>query len=295
MKITEFISDVFTKFISNMTSMLPGWAKKLLGIDTATDSAVQAAPSPQVMYMTQSQGMAPQLGKGASKNTAKSFQDVIKDSSEFRQAFPLPSGPLASGQSAQNLQLRENESLYRAGIGDDPTVEHYEHGKNSKHRTDQAIDIPVTLASIDPSQGDRVSQFWKDRGYKVIWKDGGAHDNHVHVSWDETQAAPQVPGALPAVKDGVFPASTGAYNVYNSNGQGIASTSPGDHLIATPNVGMPPAGGSNMDETNRLLKDLISQTRGLQMIFEKYAEKSSVVVMGADTTRRLSRTISTMK
>jgi hypothetical protein len=112
------------------------------------------------------------------KASKKTFEQVVADAKEFRQLFPLPSKTPKVSKEPYHLQMRENLTLYRAGIGNDPSVERV-HKPNSSHYTDRAIDIPVPVNS---TTGDRVATFWINKGYKVLWRVSGHHD-HVHVQW----------------------------------------------------------------------------------------------------------------
>ena len=62
-------------------------------------------------------------------------------------------------------------------LADDTAYEREAHS-GAGHRENRAFDIPVPRSS---SQGDSVANFWKQKGYTVIWKDGGLHEGHVNV------------------------------------------------------------------------------------------------------------------
>jgi len=111
---------------------------------------------------------------------------VVQDAVDFRNQFPLGRGTPNSSMTPYELQMRENTMLHAAGIGNDPTVESV-HAQGSAHYSNTAIDIPVNSRAI----GDRVAQFWRSRGYSVLWQVAGHYD-HVHVQWNEgsTQAGP---------------------------------------------------------------------------------------------------------
>ena len=97
--------------------------------------------------------------------TSKTDAQVIKDAKEFKNT-----------PAFRGLQLRENTMLYKAGIGDDSSIDPV-HATNSRHYKNRAIDIPTTGV-----KGDAVAKFWKDRGYGVLWRVKG-HYTHVHVQW----------------------------------------------------------------------------------------------------------------
>jgi len=103
---------------------------------------------------------------------------VFQDASEFRSQFPLARGTPNTSIDPYELQMRENDALYRAGIGNDPKTDRV-HVEGSAHYDNRAIDIPVNNKQL----GDRVAKFWRDRGYYVLWQVAG-HYNHVHVQWN---------------------------------------------------------------------------------------------------------------
>jgi hypothetical protein len=102
------------------------------------------------------------------------WEQVVQDAKAFRKEFPLGNGVPESSKTPYTLQMRENLALYQAGIGNDPTVDPV-HAENSDHYNNRAIDIPCTGVL-----GDRVSTWWKNRGYSTFWKVPN-HFNHVHV------------------------------------------------------------------------------------------------------------------
>lgn len=107
---------------------------------------------------------------------------VVQDAIDFRRSFPLASGVPQSSIDPYELQLRENDMLYKAGIGNDPELDRV-HAQGSAHYSNRAIDIPVNNKDL----GDRVAQFWRSKGYYVIWQAPG-HYNHVHVQWNAGSA-----------------------------------------------------------------------------------------------------------
>jgi hypothetical protein len=62
-------------------------------------------------------------------------------------------------------------------LADDTNYEINVH-RGAGHWENRAFDIPVPIRS---KEGDAVANYWRSKGYTVIWKDGGSHDNHVHV------------------------------------------------------------------------------------------------------------------
>jgi hypothetical protein len=71
-------------------------------------------------------------------------------------------------------------------LADDTSYEIKAH-KGAGHWENRAFDIPVPISS---KQGDKVAEFWRRRGYRVIWNNGdGIHHNHVHVEVPKAKAA----------------------------------------------------------------------------------------------------------
>ena len=101
---------------------------------------------------------------------------VISDAKEFRKAFPLPKGTPQVSADPNVLQMRENTMLYKAGIGNDKTIERV-HAQGSDHYSNHAIDIPVN----DRKTANEVMKWWRSKGYGVLdeFDSGG----HIHVYW----------------------------------------------------------------------------------------------------------------
>ena len=82
-------------------------------------------------------------------------------------------------------------------LADDTNYEIEVH-KGAGHHENRAFDIPVPSKAV----GDKVSQFWKSKGYTTIWQSKG-HYNHVHVEVPKNKAAeffniaPQQPQVIP--------------------------------------------------------------------------------------------------
>lgn len=108
------------------------------------------------------------------KDDNSDWEKVVQDARDFRKEFPLRSEVPLSSTSPYTLQMRENRRLYDAGPGNDPTIDPV-HTSNSDHYKNKAIDIPCT-----GELGDRVSDWWKKRGYLTHWRIAD-HFNHVHV------------------------------------------------------------------------------------------------------------------
>jgi hypothetical protein len=114
-----------------------------------------------------------------SSESAKAPEEVLKDAAEFRKQFPLAPGTPQFSMQPYELQMRENTSL--GYLGNDPTVDKV-HTEGSAHYDNRAIDIPVNSKEL----GDKVSSYWRSKGYRVIWNTAG-HYTHVHVQWDRGQ------------------------------------------------------------------------------------------------------------
>ena len=108
---------------------------------------------------------------------------VSSDIMEFRQ-FRTSMGGDATRRPTANpdyYQIREM-GVYGSGnykispLADDTSYEIGVH-KGAGHHENRAFDIPVPNSS---AEGDQVAKFWRDRGYKVIWRSAGHYD-HVHV------------------------------------------------------------------------------------------------------------------
>lgn len=111
----------------------------------------------------------------------------IKAFRQFRTQLGAPASRFASFNS-QNFQIREM-GVYGSGnyninpLADDIRYEVGVH-KGAGHWENRAFDIPVPNLAA----GDKVAKFWRDRGYKVLWRTEG-HYNHVHVEVPKSRAA----------------------------------------------------------------------------------------------------------
>lgn len=121
---------------------------------------------------------------------------VIADAKAFRAAYPLPKGTPTSSINPYEWQMRENEMLHQAGIGNDPKID-WVHMPGSHHYNNTAIDIPVNSRA----NADKVMNWWKSKGYGVLdeYESGG----HIHVYWDKAPASR--PGATPPPRGAISP------------------------------------------------------------------------------------------
>ena len=114
-------------------------------------------------------------------------QTDIEEFRQFRTQFGYTSERKPT-LNPENLQIREM-GTYGSGnydispLADDTNYEINEH-KGAGHHENRAFDIPVPSKAV----GDKVSQFWKSKGYTTIWQSAG-HYNHVHVEVPKSKAA----------------------------------------------------------------------------------------------------------
>ena len=114
-------------------------------------------------------------------------QTDIEEFRQFRTQFGYTSERKPT-LNPENLQIREMGN-YGSGnydispLADDTNYEINEH-KGAGHHENRAFDIPVPSKAV----GDKVSQFWKSKGYTTIWQSAG-HYNHVHVEVPKNKAA----------------------------------------------------------------------------------------------------------
>lgn len=117
---------------------------------------------------------------------------VSQDIAEFRR-FRTQFGASSNRNPTYDpnyYQIREM-GTYGSGnyqispLADDTNYEINVH-RGAEHWENRAFDIPVPDRS---RQGDAVANYWRSKGYTVIWKDGGSHDNHVHVEVPKDKAS----------------------------------------------------------------------------------------------------------
>jgi len=126
--------------------------------------------------------LRPQAQAGKSR-----VQTDIEEFRQFRTQFGYTSQRKPTF-NPENLQIREM-GTYGSGnydispLADDTNYEINEH-KGAGHHENRAFDIPVPSTAV----GDKVSQFWKSKGYTTIWQSAG-HYNHVHVEVPKSKTA----------------------------------------------------------------------------------------------------------
>ena len=134
----------------------------------------------------QVQPQTPRVPQGQSK-----FERDIMDFRSFRsKQFGAPSERFATS-NMQLYQMREF-GVFGSGnynihpMADDTSYEINVH-KGAGHWENRAMDIPVPYKS---KEGDMVAEFWRRKGYKVLWNNGDdVHDGHVHVEVPKNRTA----------------------------------------------------------------------------------------------------------
>lgn len=131
------------------------------------------------------------------------FESHIKEFREFRnKQFGVPKERFAT-PLPQLYQIREL-GIWEGGkqdnwkinpLADDTAYEKDVH-KGAGHWENRAFDIPVPESS---KQGDMVAEFWRKKGYRVLWRTKG-HYNHVHVEVPKEKANDFFAGKLDAQK-----------------------------------------------------------------------------------------------
>jgi len=131
------------------------------------------------------------------------FESHIQEFREFRNkkfGAPKERSPSANPRLYQIREL----GIWEGGktsnwkinpLADDTAYEKNEHA-GAGHWENRAFDIPVPESS---KEGDMVAEFWRKKGYKVIWRSSG-HYNHVHVEVPKEKANDFFSGKLKAEK-----------------------------------------------------------------------------------------------
>lgn len=113
------------------------------------------------------------------------FESHIKEFREFRnkqfgaskERFPTPNPQLYQVRELGIWEGGKQDNWKINPLADDTRYEKNEHS-GAGHWENRAFDIPVPVNS---KQGDMVAEFWRKKGYRVLWKTDKAHENHVHV------------------------------------------------------------------------------------------------------------------
>ena len=125
---------------------------------------------------------------GVQSGKSKVSQD-IENFRKFRTQFGGTSTKTPTAEP-EYYQIREM-GVYGSGnyqispLADDTNYEINVH-RGAGHWENRAFDIPVPVRS---KEGDAIADYWRSKGYTVIWKDGGSHDNHVHVEVPSEKAS----------------------------------------------------------------------------------------------------------
>ena len=166
-----------------------GVADTVDGFGTSGTKFTDALRSNLKKYITQTtqvQPQTPRVPQGQSK-----FERDIMDFRSFRsKQFGAPSERFATS-NMQLYQMREF-GVFGSGnynihpMADDTNYEIHVH-KGAGHWENRAMDIPVPYKS---KEGDMVAEFWRRKGYKVLWNNGdNVHDGHVHVEVPKNRTA----------------------------------------------------------------------------------------------------------
>jgi hypothetical protein len=193
--------DIITRFSSAVSKFEKGVSSGLFGTlgqkeqETAGDVAQDDYSEPN---LDQYDDTGP-VDYGQMGGT---FESHINEFREFRnKQFGAPKERFATA-SPQLYQVREL-GVWEGGkttnwkinpLADDTRYEKNEHS-GAGHWENRAFDIPVPVNS---KEGDMVAEFWRKRGYKVIWKTDKSHENHVHVEVPKEKANDFFAGKLPA-------------------------------------------------------------------------------------------------
>lgn len=167
--------SLYTGIGDNRASITPQRTAAALMYARQQGSAAARPPAPAVQ---------PQAGESR-------FSSDVMEFRKFRaQQFGAKEERFATSQP-DFYQIRElgiyGRSDYAINpLADDTNYEIEEH-VGAGHHENRAFDIPVPISS---RQGDLVAEFWRNKGYTVIWNNGdGVHHNHVHVEVPASKAA----------------------------------------------------------------------------------------------------------
>ena len=163
--------SLYSGSAKNRASITPGQSAAAL---TQAKAAPVAPPS----------SVAPVVQTGQSR--------VSTDILQFREFRNKEFGASAQRQATYGSGLYKIREMGIYGRGDytinplaDDTNYEIEAHKGAGHHENRAFDIPVPNSS---RQGDMVAKFWRDRGYRVLWRVKDHYD-HVHVEVPADKAA----------------------------------------------------------------------------------------------------------
>jgi len=158
-----------------------GVADTVDGFGTSGTKFTDALRSNLKKYITQTTQVQPQTPR-VPQGQSKFERDIMSFRSFRSKQFGAPSERFATS-NMQLYQMREF-GVFGSGnynihpMADDTSYEIHVH-KGAGHWENRAMDIPVPYKS---KEGDMVAEFWRRKGYKVLWNNGdNVHDGHVHV------------------------------------------------------------------------------------------------------------------
>lgn len=187
---------------------------------------------------------------------------VSSDIKDFRK-FRTSMGGSATRQPTANpdyYQIREM-GVYGSGnynispLADDTNYEIGLH-KGAGHHENRAFDIPVPPNS---AQGDRVAKFWRDRGYKVIWRSAGHYD-HVHVEVPKARAEeffkviPELQKPVPPSDRAKKVSTEPSYSKTKKTVVVASNPPPSQVVINGGGSSLPASGGSDKKALNSLMR-----------------------------------------
>lgn len=187
-------SNVVEQFDAAVSKFEKGVAQGLFGTmsqneDVAQDDYTETNEDQLLDQQSSDQQSGDQPDYGSIGGT---FESHVKEFREFRNKQFGASKERFATPNPQNYQIREL-GIWEGGkqdnwkinpLADDTAYEKNEH-KGAGHWENRAFDIPVPVNS---KQGDMVAEFWRKKGYRVLWKTDKAHENHVHVEVPKEKA-----------------------------------------------------------------------------------------------------------
>ena len=151
--------------------------------DVASDDYVESGEDQQLQTQDETTADYGQLGG--------TFESHIKEFREFRnkqfgaskEKFPTPNPQLYQIRELGIWEGGKRDNWKINPLADDTAYEKDAH-KGAGHWENRAFDIPVPNSS---KEGDMVAEFWRKKGYNVIWRSSGHYD-HVHVELPKEKA-----------------------------------------------------------------------------------------------------------
>jgi hypothetical protein len=184
--------DTIDKFDAAVNRFEKGVAMGLFGSvsqqmeesqDVASDDYVESGEDQQLQTQDETTADYGQLGG--------TFESHIKEFREFRnkqfgaskEKFPTPNPQLYQIRELGIWEGGKRDNWKINPLADDTAYEKDAH-KGAGHWENRAFDIPVPNSS---KEGDMVAEFWRKKGYNVIWRSSGHYD-HVHVELPKEKA-----------------------------------------------------------------------------------------------------------